>query len=110
MANRSLLGASGVSFLPHPSGERSPHPDPRYLWCLLICLAHTQQSQDLCCKLEVASAWGSAEVTQRDNPAHRGNRWSDVQRVVTEMQVMFQNRTHYPKAEEGASLGQKQFL
>jgi len=38
--NRSLLGASGVLFLPHLSGERSPHLDPDTRG--LICLWHTQ--------------------------------------------------------------------
>ncbi len=43
MANRSLPGASGVLFLPHLSGERSPHldPDTRGAW-VNLSLAHTQ--------------------------------------------------------------------
>lgn len=43
MANRSLPGASGVLFLPHLSGERSPYldPDARGAW-VNLSLAHTQ--------------------------------------------------------------------
>lgn len=43
MAENSLPGARGILFLPHLSGERSPHldPDTRGAW-INLSLAHTQ--------------------------------------------------------------------
>jgi xylulokinase len=110
MANRSLLGASGVLFLPHLSGERSPHldPDTRGAW-VNLSLAHTQAELIRAVLEGVAFSLRAAlEVISEITPVHQlwatggGARSSVWLRILADV---LQTELITPKAEEGAALG-----
>ncbi len=110
MANCSLPGASGVLFLPHLSGERSPHldPDTRGAW-VNLSLAHTQA--DLIRAVLEGVAFGlraTLEVISQIAPVHQllvtgggaqAGVWLQILADVLQTELMT------PGSELGAALG-----
>jgi xylulokinase len=110
MAERSLPGARGVLFLPHLSGERSPHldPDTRGAW-VNLSLAHTQAdiiravlegvAFSLREALEVISAIAPVHQLLATGGGARSNIWLRILADVLQTELIA------PKAEEGAAYG-----
>ncbi|BAY49793.1 xylulokinase [Scytonema sp. HK-05] len=110
IAERSLPGARGVLFLPHLSGERSPHldPDTRGAW-VNLSLAHTQADIIRAVLEGVAfSLRETLEVITEIAPVHqllatgggaRSNIWLQIFADVLQTELIA------PKAEEGAAYG-----
>ncbi|MBP5977505.1 xylulokinase [Brasilonema sp. CT11] len=110
MAERSLPGARGVLFLPHLSGERSPHldPDTRGAW-VNLSLAHTQADFIRAILEGVGFSLRAAlEVISDITPVHqllatgggaRSNIWLRILADVLQTELIA------PKAEEGAAYG-----
>lgn len=110
MAERSLPGARGVLFLPHLSGERSPHldPDTRGAW-VNLSLVHTQPDIIRAVLEGVAFSLREAlEVIKQITPVHqllatgggaRSNIWLRILADVLQTELIA------PKAEEGAAYG-----
>ncbi len=110
MAERSLPGARGVLFLPHLSGERSPHldPDTRGAW-VNLSLAHTQAdiiravlegvAFSLREALEVISAISPVNQLLATGGGARSNIWLGILADVLQTELIA------PKAEEGAAYG-----
>jgi xylulokinase len=110
MATRSLPGARGILFLPHLSGERSPHldPDTRGAW-VNLSLAHTQADLIRAVLEGVAFSLRAAlEVISEITPVHQllatggGARSSIWLRILADV---LQTELIAPKAEEGAAYG-----
>ncbi len=110
MANRSPRGASGVLFLSHLSGERSPHldPDTRGAW-VNLSLAHTQADLIRALLEGVAFSLRAAlEVIGKITPVHQllatggGARSSFWLRILADV---LQTELITPTQEEGAALG-----
>lgn len=110
MAERSLPGARGVLFLPHLSGERSPHldPDTRGAW-VNLSLAHTQADLIRAVLEGVAfSLQAALEVISAITPVHQLLATGGGVRSITWLQILadvLQTELIAPKAEEGAALG-----
>ncbi|NMF61986.1 xylulokinase [Brasilonema octagenarum] len=110
MAERSLPGARGVLFLPHLSGERSPHldPDTRGAW-VNLSLAHTQPdiiravlegvAFSLREALEVISAIAPVHQLLATGGGARSNIWLRILADILQTELIA------PKAEEGAAYG-----
>ena len=110
MAENSLPGARGILFLPHLSGERSPHldPDTRGAW-VNLSLAHTQADLIRAVLEGVAFSLRAAlEVISEITPVHqllatgggaRSNIWLRILADVLQTELIA------PKAEEGAAYG-----
>ena len=110
MANCSLPGARGVLFLPHLSGERSPHldPDTRGAW-VNLSLAHTQADIIRAVLEGVAFSLRAAmEIISKISPIHqllatgggaRSNIWLRILADVLDTQLIA------PSSEEGAAYG-----
>ena len=110
LANRSLPGASGVLFLPHLSGERSPHldPDTRGAW-VNLSLAHTQADLIRAVLEGVAFSLRAAlEVISQIAPVHQllatggGARSGVWLRILADV---LQTELITPCSEQGAALG-----
>ncbi len=110
MAENSLPGARGVLFLPHLSGERSPHldPDTRGAW-VNLSLAHTQADLTRAVLEGVAFSLRAAlEVIAEITPVHQllatggGARSSLWLRILADI---LQTELIAPRAEEGAAYG-----
>jgi len=106
MAETSLPGARGILFLPHLSGERSPHldPDTRGAW-VNLSLAHTQADLIRAVAFSLRAALDAiGEIT----PVHQllatggGARSSIWLRILADV---LQTELIAPKAEEGAAYG-----
>jgi xylulokinase len=110
MAQRALPGARGILFLPHLSGERSPHldPDTRGAW-VNLSLAHTQADLTRAVLEGVAFSLREAlAVISEITPVHqllatgggaRSSIWLQILADVLQTQLIA------PKAEEGAAYG-----
>lgn len=110
MAENSLPGARGILFLPHLSGERSPHldPDTRGAW-VNLSLAHTQADLIRAVLEGVAFSLRAAlEVISEITPVHqllatgggaRSSLWLQILADVLQTELIA------PKAEEGAGYG-----
>jgi xylulokinase len=110
MAERSLPGARGILFLPHLSGERSPHldPDTRAAW-VNVSLAHTQADLTRAVLEGVAFSLRAAlAVISEITPVHqllatgggaRSSTWLQILADVLQIELIA------PKAEEGAAYG-----
>lgn len=110
MANCSLPGARGILFLPHLSGERSPHldPDTRGAW-VNLSLAHTQADMIRAVLEGVAFSLRAAmEIISKISPLHellatgggaRSNIWLQILADVLGTQLIA------PSSEEGAAYG-----
>ncbi|HEY9611365.1 xylulokinase [Allocoleopsis sp.] len=110
MAETSLPGARGILFLPHLSGERSPHldPDTRGAW-VNLSLAHTQADLIRAVLEGVAFSLRAAlEAIGELTPVHqllatgggaRSNIWLRILADVLQTELIA------PKAEEGAAYG-----
>ncbi|HEY9607135.1 MAG TPA: xylulokinase [Allocoleopsis sp.] len=110
MAETSRPGARGILFLPHLSGERSPHldPDTRGAW-VNLSLAHTQADLIRAVLEGVAFSLRAAlEVISEITPVHQllatggGARSSIWLRILADV---LQTELIAPKAEEGAAYG-----
>lgn len=110
IADRSLPGASGVLFLPHLSGERSPHLDPetRGAW-VNLSLAHTQADLVRAVLEGVAFSLRAAlEVIGEIAPVHQllatggGARSSVWLRILADV---LQTELIVPASEAGAAKG-----
>jgi xylulokinase len=110
MAERSQPGARGVLFLPHLSGERSPHLDPDTRGALVnLSLAHTPAdiiravlegvAFSLRSALEVISAIAPVEQLLATGGGARSNIWLRILADVLQTELIA------PKAEEGAAYG-----
>jgi xylulokinase len=110
MAERSLPGSRGILFLPHLSGERSPHldPDTRGAW-VNLSLAHTQPDLIRAVLEGVAFSLRAAlQVIGEMTPVHqllatgggaRSSLWLPILADVLQTELIA------PKAEEGAAYG-----
>jgi xylulokinase len=110
MAEHSLPGSRGILFLPHLSGERSPHldPDTRGAW-VNLSLAHTQADLVRAVLEGVAFSLRAAlEVIREISPVHqllatgggaRSRVWLQILADVLETELIA------PQAEEGAAYG-----
>jgi xylulokinase len=110
MANRSLPGASGVLFLPHLSGERSPYfdPDTRGAW-VNLSLAHTQADMiravlegvafNLRAALEVISEITPVAQLLATGGGARSKIWLQILADVLQIELIT------PKVQEGAAYG-----
>lgn len=110
LAERSPAGARGVLFLPHLSGERSPHldPDTRGAW-VNLSLAHTRADLTRAVLEGVALGLRQAlEVIHTITPVHqllatgggaRSSLWLQILADVLHLELIA------PKAEEGAAYG-----
>jgi xylulokinase len=110
VAENSLPGARGILFLPHLSGERSPHldPDTRGAW-VNLSLAHTQADLIRAVLEGVAFSLRAAldaigEITPVDQLLATGGgaRSSIWLRILADV---LQTELIAPKAEEGAAYG-----
>ncbi|MEH1849834.1 MAG: xylulokinase [Nostoc sp.] len=110
MAERSLPGARGVLFLPHLSGERSPHLDPDTRGALVnLSLAHTQAditravlegvAFSLRSTLSLISAIAPVNQLLATGGGARSNIWLRILADVLQTELIA------PKAEEGAAYG-----
>ncbi len=110
MANRSLPGARGVLFLPHLSGERSPHldPDTRGAW-VNLSLAHTQADLIRAVLEGVAFSLRAAlEVISEITPVYQLLATGGGARSSVWLQILadiLQTELIAPKATEGAAYG-----
>jgi xylulokinase len=110
IANRSLPGASGVLFLPHLSGERSPHldPDTRGAW-VNLSLAHTQADLIRAVIEGVAfSLLQALEVISEITPVHQLLATGGGARSSVWLQILadvLQTELIVPKAAVGAAKG-----
>ncbi|MUG99927.1 xylulokinase [Scytonema sp. UIC 10036] len=110
IAERSQPGAGGVLFLPHLSGERSPHLDPNTRGAFVnLSLAHTQADITRAVLEGVAFSLREAmEVISAIAPVHqllatgggaRSHIWLQILSDVLQTELIA------PKAEEGAAYG-----
>ncbi|WP_272819103.1 FGGY-family carbohydrate kinase [Scytonema hofmannii] len=110
IAERSLPGARGVLFLPHLSGERSPHLDPNTRGAFVnLSLAHTQAdiiravlegvAFSLREALELISAIAPVHQLLATGGGARSNIWLRILSDVLQTELIA------PKAEEGAAHG-----
>ncbi|MEH2071228.1 MAG: xylulokinase [Nostoc sp.] len=110
MAERSQPGARGVLFLPHLSGERSPHLDPDTRGALVnLSLAHTPAditravlegvAFSLRSALEVISAIAPIDQLLATGGGARSHIWLQI------LADVLQTKLIAPKAEEGAAYG-----
>ncbi|MEH2245537.1 xylulokinase [Nostoc sp.] len=110
MAERSLPGARGVLFLPHLSGERSPHLDPETRGALVnLSLAHTPAditravlegvAFSLRSVLSVIRAIAPVDQLLATGGGARSNVWLRILADVLQTELIA------PKAEEGAAYG-----
>ncbi|MEH2395786.1 MAG: xylulokinase [Nostoc sp.] len=110
MAERSQPGARGLLFLPHLSGERSPHLDPDTRGALVnLSLAHMQAdiiravlegvAFSLRSALEVISAIAPVHQLLATGGGARSNIWLRILADVLQTELIA------PKAEEGAAYG-----
>ncbi|GAA6617850.1 xylulokinase [Scytonema sp. NUACC26] len=110
IAERSQPGARGILFLPHLSGERSPHLDPNTRGTFVnLSLAHTQADITRAVLEGVAFSLREAlEVISAIAPVHqllatgggaRSNIWLQILSDVLQIELIA------PKAEEGAAYG-----
>ena len=109
-ANRSLHGASGVLFLPHLSGERSPYFDPnaRGAW-VNLSLAHTQADLiravlegvafNLRTALEVINEITPVEQLLATGGGAQSKIWLQILADILQIELIA------PKAQEGAAYG-----
>lgn len=110
MANRSLPGARGVLFLPHLSGERSPHldPDARGAW-VNLSLAHNQADLVRAVLEGVAFSLRAAlEVISEITPVYQLLATGGGARSSVWLQILadiLQTELIAPKATEGAAYG-----
>jgi len=110
MANRSLPGAHGVLFLPHLSGERSPHLDPntRGAW-VNLSLAHTQADLIRAVLEGVAFSLRTAlEVISEITPVHQLLATGGGARSSIWLQILadvLQTELIVPKTAAGAAYG-----
>ncbi|MBD1909075.1 xylulokinase [Leptolyngbya sp. FACHB-16] len=110
LAERSQPGSRGVLFLPHLSGERSPHldPDARGAW-VNLSLAHTQA--DLVRAVLEGVAFGlkaALDVVNELNPVHQLLATGGGARSPVWLQILadvLQTELVAPKTEEGAAYG-----
>lgn len=110
MGDRSLPGARGILFLPHLSGERSPHldPDTRGAW-VNLSLAHTQADLiravlegvafSLRAALEIISETTAVHQLLATGGGARSSIWLQILADVLDTQLIA------PRAEEGAAYG-----
>jgi xylulokinase len=110
LAEQSLPGARGVLFLPHLSGERSPHLDPetRGAW-VNLSLAHTQGDLvravlegvafSLRAALDVMSEISPVEQLLATGGGARSSIWLQILADILQTELVA------PKAEEGAAYG-----
>ncbi|MEH2144142.1 xylulokinase [Nostoc sp.] len=110
IAERSQPGARGLLFLPHLSGERSPHLDPHTRGALVnLSLAHTQAdiiravlegvAFSLQSALSVISAIAPVHQLLATGGGARSNIWLRILADVLQTELIA------PKAEEGAAYG-----
>ncbi|WP_298920511.1 xylulokinase [uncultured Nostoc sp.] len=110
MAERSQPGARGLLFLPHLSGERSPHLDPHTRGALVnLSLAHTQAdiiravlegvAFSLQSALSVISVLAPVDQLLATGGGARSNIWLQILADVLQTELIA------PKAEEGAAYG-----
>lgn len=110
LAEGSLPGARGLLFLPHLSGERSPHLDPNTRGALVnLSLAHTQAdiiravlegvAFSLREALEVISAIAPIHQLLATGGGARSKIWLQILADVLQTELIA------PKAEEGAAYG-----
>ena len=110
MAERSQPGARGLLFLPHLSGERSPHLDPHTRGALVnLSLAHTQAdiiravlegvAFSLQSALSVISVLAPVHQLLATGGGARSNIWLRILADVLQTELIA------PKAEEGAAYG-----
>lgn len=110
MADGSLPGSRGVLFLPHLSGERSPHldPDARGAW-VNLSLAHTQADLIRAVLEGVAFSLRAAlDVMSEIAPVHQLLATGGGARSHTWLQILadvLQTELIAPQAEEGAAYG-----
>lgn len=110
MANASPPGSRNVLFLPHLSGERSPHldPDTRGAW-VNLSLAHTQADLIRAVLEGVAFSLRAAlDVISEITPVHQLLATGGGARSHTWLQILadvLQTELIAPKAEEGAAYG-----
>jgi xylulokinase len=110
LAERSLPGARGILFLPHLSGERSPHldPDTRGAW-VNLSLAHTQADLTRAVLEGVAFSLRAAlEVISEITPVHQLLATGGGARSIIWLQILadvLQTELIAPRAEEGAAYG-----
>lgn len=110
VAERSQPGSRGVLFLPHLSGERSPHldPDARGAW-VNLSLAHTQA--DLVRAVLEGVAFGlkaALEVVNELSPVQQLLATGGGARSPLWLQILadiLQTELVAPKTEEGAAYG-----
>ncbi|MFQ4141636.1 xylulokinase [Chlorogloeopsis sp. ULAP02] len=110
LAQRSLPGARGVLFLPHLSGERSPHLDPDTRGAFVnLSLAHTQADTTRAVLEGVAFSLRAAlEVISVITPVHQLLATGGGARSTIWLQILadiLQTELIAPKAEEGAAYG-----
>jgi xylulokinase len=110
LAEQSPPGARGVLFLPHLSGERSPHLDPetRGAW-VNLSLAHTQSDLVRAVLEGVAFSLRAAlDVIGEVTPVHQLLATGGGARSSVWLQILadiLQTELIAPKAEEGAAYG-----
>jgi xylulokinase len=110
MAENSVPGARGILFLPHLSGERSPHldPDTRGAW-VNLSLAHVQADLIRAVIEGVAFSLLSAlEIISQMAPVHQLLATGGGARSTIWLQILadvLQTELVAPKAEEGAAYG-----
>lgn len=110
LADRSPVGARGILFLPHLSGERSPHldPDTRGAW-VNLSLAHTQADLIRAVLEGVAFSLRAAlDVIHAITPVHqllttgggtRSETWLRILADILNVELIA------PRSEEGAAYG-----
>lgn len=110
MAQSSVSGARGILFLPHLSGERSPHldPDTRGAW-VNLSLAHVQADLIRAVLEGVAFSLLSAlEIISQMAPVHQLLATGGGARSTIWLQILadvLQTELVAPTAEEGAAYG-----
>lgn len=110
LAEVSPPGSRGILFLPHLSGERSPHldPDTRGAW-VNLSLAHTQSDMvravlegvafSLRAALDVISEITTVEQLLATGGGARSHLWLQILADVLQIELIA------PQAEEGAAYG-----
>ena len=110
MADSSLPGARGILFLPHLSGERSPHldPDTRGAW-VNLSLAHTQADLIRAVLEGVAFSLRAAlEIISEITLVHQLLATGGGARSSTWLQILvdvLKTELIAPRTEEGAAYG-----
>lgn len=110
LANTSPPGSRHILFLPHLSGERSPHldPDTRGAW-VNLSLAHTQADLVRAVLEGVAFSLRAAlDIISEIAPVHQLLATGGGARSHTWLQILadvLQTELIAPKAEEGAAYG-----